>query len=200
MLTIQVYSDYVCPYCFFGEQLLLRATEGQTDKIAIQWMPFELRPYPTPTLKPEGEYLQQTWQQSVYPMGARLEIPVVLPRVSPQPYTHLAFEGFQFAQRQGLAQAYNHRMFTAFFQEEQDIGNSTILTKLAAEIGLDPTAYHQALEQRTYKTQHQQALQYAYEKVRVNAVPTFVINQQVYRGLLPEQDLKNIIAAALPTS
>ena len=29
MLQIRVYSDYVCPYCFFGEQVLLRAIEGQ---------------------------------------------------------------------------------------------------------------------------------------------------------------------------
>jgi len=200
MLNIRVYSDYVCPYCFFGEQVLLRAIRGQEDKVHIEWMPFELRPYPTPTLKPKGEYLQQTWQQSVYPMGEMLQIPIVLPRVSPQPYTHLAFEGYQFAKAHGLADAYNHRMFTAFFQEEQDIGDIAVLTKLATEIGLDPVAYQQALEQRTYQAQHQQALRHAYEEVKISAVPTFIIGNQLYRGLLREQDFKSVIAAALNTA
>lgn len=200
MLQIRVYSDYVCPYCFLGEQILLRAIQGQEDKVNIEWMPFELRPYPTPTLKPEGHYLQETWQQSVYPMGEQLGIPIVLPRVSPQPYTHLAFEGYQFAKEHGLADAYNHRMFTAFFQEEQDIGDVAVLTKLATEIGLDPTAYRQALEQRTYKTQHQAALRHAYEEAKISAVPTFTINNQLYRGLLREQDFKQIITAALDTT
>ncbi|KAA5546393.1 DsbA family oxidoreductase [Adhaeribacter rhizoryzae] len=197
MLNIQVYSDYVCPYCFFGEQVLLRAIQGQEDKINIEWMPFELRPYPTPTLKPEGEYLQQTWQQSVYPMGEMLDIPIVLPRVSPQPYTHLAFEGYQFAKEHGLADVYNHRMFTAFFQEEQDIGDIGVLTKLATEIGLDPTAFEQALEERTYKDLHKEALRHAYEEVKISAVPTFIIGNQIYRGLLREQDFNQVIAARL---
>jgi predicted DsbA family dithiol-disulfide isomerase len=97
MLQIKVYSDYVCPYCFLGEVVLERALKGIKDKVQVEWMPFELRPYPTPTLKPEEDYLQTTWADSVYPMGEQLHVPIVLPNVSPQPYTHLAFEGYQFA-------------------------------------------------------------------------------------------------------
>jgi predicted DsbA family dithiol-disulfide isomerase len=176
-----------------GEQVLLRAIAGKEDQVLIEWMPFELRPYPTPTLKPEGDYLQQTWQQSVYPLAEQLGVPIVLPQVSPQPYTHLAFEGYQFAKEHGLADAYNHRMFTAFFQDEQDIGEIEVLTNLAAEIGLNPQAYRQALEQRTYKVQHQQALRHATNEVKVAAVPTFIIGNRIYRGLLREPDLKQII-------
>jgi hypothetical protein len=32
-------------------------------------MPFELRPEPHETLRPEGDYLQRAWQQSVYPIA-----------------------------------------------------------------------------------------------------------------------------------
>ncbi len=38
----------------------------------MEWLPFELRPYPTPILRPEGAYLQRAWRQSVYPL-ARLQ-------------------------------------------------------------------------------------------------------------------------------
>jgi predicted DsbA family dithiol-disulfide isomerase len=199
MLEIRVYSDYVCPYCFLGEQVLLRAIEGKEDRIHTQWMPFELRPYPTPTLKPEGDYLQETWQFSVYPMAQQLGIPIVLPRVSPQPYTHLAFEGYQFAQAQGQGEAYNRRIFTAFFQEERDIGQIDVLTSLAAEIDLDTAAFRQALENRTYQDQHQAALQHATEEMGITAVPTFVIGNRIYRGLLREQDFLHLIEQELKT-
>ncbi|WP_034256642.1 DsbA family oxidoreductase [Adhaeribacter aquaticus] len=197
MLNIRVYSDYVCPYCFLGEQVLLRAIKGMENQIAIEWMPFELRPFPTPTLLPEGEYLQQTWQNSVYPMAAQLNIPIILPKVSPQPYTHLAFEGYQFAKKQNLGTAYNHRMFTAFFQEEQDIGQVDVLVNLATEVGLNASDFRKNLENRTYKDQHQEALRHAYEEIRISAVPTFVINDVVYRGLLREQDIVRIVTEAL---
>ena len=52
-------------------------------------MPFELRPEPHPTLRPEGDYLQRAWSQSVYPSARRIGVPITLPPVSPQPHTHL---------------------------------------------------------------------------------------------------------------
>lgn len=197
MLQIKVYSDYVCPYCFLGELVLERALKGLKKDVEIEWMPFELRPAPTPTLKPEENYLQTTWQQSVYPMAERLGLEIVLPDVSPQPHTHLAFEGYQFAKEHGKGEAYTHRMFRAFFQEEQDIGDVEILTKLAGETGLDTEDFKQALETGKYREAHQQALRHAYEEAGVSAVPTFIIGNKKVRGLLREEDLRNLIQLEL---
>ena len=192
MVKVEVYSDYVCPYCFLAEVVLERAMAGQ--EVAVEWKPFELRPAPTPTLRPEGDYLQQVWKQSVYPMAAELEVDMVLPKVSPQPHTHLAFEGFQFAREQGLGKEYTHRMFTAFFQEEQDLEEPEVLGKLAAEIGLDRKAFDQALANRTYQQKHQEQLAYATEVLQIRAVPTMLIGRRIVRGLLPEEQLKRLIA------
>ncbi|MBF9253897.1 DsbA family oxidoreductase [Pontibacter sp. 172403-2] len=197
MLQIKVYSDYVCPYCFLGEVVLERALQGMEDKVAIEWMPYELRPYPTPTLKPEEDYLQSTWQSSVYPMAQQLDIPIVLPNVSPQPHTHLAFEGYQYAREQGLGEQYTHRMFTAFFQEEQDIGNTDVLARLAAEVGLDEAEFRNALQTGKYKQAHLDALKSAYEDVNVTAVPTFIIGNKKVLGLLRADDLRRLIAQEL---
>ena len=197
MLQIKVYSDYVCPYCFFGEVVLERALQGIEDKVEIEWMPFELRPFPNPTLKPEENYLQTTWQNSVYPMASQLDTHIVLPDVSPQPYTHLAFEGYQYAKEKGLGEAYTHRMFSAFFQEEQDIGDIAILTKLAKELGLDEKEFREALASGKYREAHQQALRHAYEEAGISAVPTFIIGNKKVRGLLREEDMRKLIAQEL---
>lgn len=190
-LTIKVYSDYVCPFCFLAEKPLQEAAAGKD--VQIEWMPFELRPYPNETLRPEGDYLQKTWEQYVYPMAKQMGIPIVLPRVSPQPYTHLAFEGYQHAKEKGKANQYNHRMFTAFFQEEQDIGDIDVLTKLAGEVGLDEKEFRQALETRKYKEAHQRALKHAYEEANITAVPTFVIGDTVLTGVRSKETLEKII-------
>jgi predicted DsbA family dithiol-disulfide isomerase len=193
MLQIKVYSDFVCPYCFFGEVVLQRALQGIEDKVQVEWMPFELRSYPTPTLKPEEDYLQTTWQNSVYPIASQLDVNVVLPKVSPQPHTHLAFEGYQYAKEKGLGEAYTHRMFTAFFQEEQDLGDIEVLTKLAKEVGLEEREFKEAIETRKYKEAHQKALRHAYEEAGVTAVPTFIIGNKKVQGLLREEDLRKLI-------
>ncbi|TLS37296.1 DsbA family oxidoreductase [Pseudalkalibacillus caeni] len=190
-LTVKVYSDYVCPFCFLAEKPLEEAIKDKDVK--IEWMPYELRPYPNETLKPEGDYLQTTWKQGVYPMAEQMGIDIVLPKVSPQPYTHLAFEGYQYAKEHGKGNEYNDRMLRAFFQEEQDIGDIGVLTKLAGEIGLDQDEYRKALETRKYKETHQQALKHAYEEANITAVPTFVIGDEVLAGVRSKDTLEETI-------
>ncbi|OLN22425.1 2-hydroxychromene-2-carboxylate isomerase [Domibacillus antri] len=191
-LKIKVYSDYVCPFCFLAEKPLEEAIRGQDD-IEVEWMPYELRPYPNETLRPEGDYLQNTWKQSVYPMAEQMGIPIVLPNVSPQPHTHLAFEGYQYAKEHGKGNEYNHRMLRAFFQKEQNIGDVDVLTKLAGEIGLDEDEYRAALEQRTYKDAHQKALEQAYNVANITAVPTFIIGSTKLTGMHSKETLEQVI-------
>src|SRR5215471_5300395 len=144
-------------------------------------MPFELRPEPHPTLKPAGDYLQRAWQQSVYPLARRMGVPITLPKVSPQPHTHLAFEGYQYAREHGKGNDYNHRVLRAFFVEGQDIGQVDVLTKLAGEGGL---------RTRKYREAHRRALRHAYQEVGVTGVPLFVIGERALTGLQDRETLE----------
>ncbi|PSL41841.1 putative DsbA family dithiol-disulfide isomerase [Planomicrobium soli] len=190
-IKVKVYSDYVCPFCFLAEQPLEEAIKGKD--VEVEWMPFELRPEPNPTLRPEENYLQTTWAQSVYPMAENMGIDIVLPDVSPQPHTHLAFEGFQYAKENGKGTIYNERMLKAFFQQGLDIGNIDVLTRIAGEVGLDQKEYREALETREYKEAHQQALKHAYQEANVTAVPTFVIGDTAIAGIHSKETIEQII-------
>jgi predicted DsbA family dithiol-disulfide isomerase len=160
-------------------------------------MPFELRPYPNETLKPEGDYLQRAWQKSVYPIARQMGVPIKLPTVSPQPHSHLAFEGFQFAKDHGKGNEYNHRVLTALFVESQDIGDISVLTKLASEVGLNEQEFEEALKGRKYREAHQRALRHAYEEAGVTGVPMFVIGNQVLTGLQSQETLEAVIEEEL---
>jgi predicted DsbA family dithiol-disulfide isomerase len=163
-------------------------------------MPFELRPEPHPTLRPEGDYLQRAWSQSVYPIASRMGVPINLPPVSPQPRTHLAFEGYQYAKEHGKGNDYNHRVLEAFFVEGQDIGQVDVLTRLAGEVGLDPNGFEEALRTRKYREAHRRALRHAYEEAGVTGVPIFVIGDRVLTGLQDRETLEAVIEEALTAS
>ena len=156
-------------------------------------MPFELRPEPHPTLRPEGEYLQRAWSQSVYPIARRLGVPIALPPISPQPHSHLAFEGYQYAREHGKGNEYNHRVLEAFFREGQDIGKIDVLTKLAGEVGLDQPEFEEALRSRRYRETHRRALRHAYEEAGVSGVPMFVIGGHILTGLQDRETLEAMI-------
>jgi predicted DsbA family dithiol-disulfide isomerase len=160
-------------------------------------MPFELRPEPHETLRPEGDYLQRAWRQSVYPIAQRMGVPITLPAVSPQPHTHLAFEGFQYATEQGKGNEYNHRVLEAFFVEGRDIGDIGVLTTLAGEVGLDEREFGEALRTRQYREAHRRALRHADEEAGVTGVPMFVIGDRVLTGLQDKETLESAIEAAL---
>ncbi|GAA3006746.1 hypothetical protein GCM10020229_18110 [Kitasatospora albolonga] len=142
-VRIKVWSDYVCPFCMLAEGPLHEATHDLD--VEIEWMPFELRPHPTPTLRPEDAYLPAVWARSVYPMARRMGVDITLPTVSPQPYTRLAFEGYQYAAEHGRAAEYTPRLLRAFFQENRDIGRTEVLADIAAELGLDAEGFTRAL-------------------------------------------------------
>lgn len=197
-LPIRVYSDYVCPFCFLAEFPLAEAMEGKD--VEVTWMPFELRPEPTPTLRPEGPYLQNAWRNSVYPIAARMGIEIRLPTVSPQPYTRLAFEGLEFAKECGMADAYNSAVMKAFFQKDQDIGDLEVLTGIAAAAGLNAADFEQALATGEYSESHRLLLQQAYEEEGVTGVPLFVIGTRVLPGLQSKEILEAAIDKELKVS
>ncbi len=127
-------------------------------------------------------------------------VTIKLPTVSPQPHTHLAFEGFQYAREHGRGNDYNHRVLQAFFVESQDIGDIGMLTKLAGEVGLDEKEFEEALRTRKYREAHQRALRHAYQEAGVTGVPMFVIGEQVLTGLQDRDNLEAVIDEELAAS
>ena len=163
-------------------------------------MPFELRPEPTPTLRPDSDYLQKAWNNSIYPMAKQLGVEMHLPAVSPQPHTRLAHEGMLFARKNGgdpIANAYNDAVFRAFFVDSKDIGDPKVLACIAADVGLDPDKFAEALESGEFTDVHRYLLQHATREMRVEAVPSMVIGKQILRGLYPQEVISAVLEEEL---
>ncbi|MFD4016393.1 DsbA family oxidoreductase [Streptomyces sindenensis] len=194
-VKIKIWSDYVCPFCMLAEGPIEEAIKDVGVEVDVEWMPFELRAHPQPTLRPEDEYLPAVWERAVYPMARRLGVDITLPTVSPQPYTALAFEGYQYAAEHGLGDAYNQRMFRAFFQEDQDLGEVDVLAALAVGIGLDEAGFRAALADGTYRARHQEALREAAAH-QVRSVPTLLVGDIRIEGVPRPAQLRKAILDA----
>lgn len=192
--TMAVYFDYVCPYCLLAEDIVTEV--AQEHDIDVEWRAFELRPYPTPTLRPEEAYLSTIWPRSVYPLARRLNVPIKLPSISPQPYSHTAFEGMVYARRHGKQDAYNSRVLRAFFQEDKDIGDLDVLTQIAGDLGLDKADFQAALTERRHAEEHQAALAQA-RADNITSVPTVLFNGQRLLGTPSREQLTQFIRSAL---
>ncbi|NUW41479.1 DsbA family oxidoreductase [Nonomuraea rhodomycinica] len=192
-VQIKIWSDYVCPFCLLARQPIAEAVAGRD--VTVEWMPFELRPEPTPTLRPEGDYLRGVWSRVVYPMARRMGVEIRLPDVSPQPYTRLAFEGYQFAKERGLADAYNDRLLRAFFEDGADIGDLDVLERLAAELALPAADFRAALEQGSYAEAHAAALAEA-AAYRIAVVPTLLVGDVRIEGMPKADALREAIDGA----
>ena len=143
-LRIDVWSDYVCPFCMLEMPVLDELAAEYGDALQIAWRAFELRPEPEPTLDPDGEYLRTTWARAVYPMAEARGLPLRLPPVQPRsaPVHAADYE----ARRQGRGDAMRRALFSAFFEQGRDIGDVDVLVDIATAAGVDASALRNAIE------------------------------------------------------
>lgn len=186
-VTLRVWIDFVCPFCLLGEQVVRKATESLD--VDIVWMPFELREYPTPTLRPEDDYLPRIWKQSVYPTAERMGIDIRLPTISPQPYTRKAFLGLQYAVENGKGDGYVDAVLRAFFQQDRDIGDTDVLKAIVQDLGLDTLGFDTVLNSSLHRDRHDAALRQAQE-VGIRAVPSVAVGGRLFSGTPQPETLR----------
>ncbi|APE29935.1 hypothetical protein BOX17_02530 [Halomonas aestuarii] len=152
-ITLDVFSDYVCPFCYLEAPELEALAERFTGEVAIRWRAFELRPEPEPTLDPDGDYLHDIWERAVYPMAAERGMTLRLPRR--QPRSRLAHEasawaGEQEGVRPGAGDAMRTALFRGFFEESLDLADPEALVQVADGLGLDGAGLRRALAEGDY--------------------------------------------------
>lgn len=202
MLNIVFVSDYVCPYCLVAKEALKAALEATGLEAEITWQPFELTPEPKERVDTyHDETRRAHYQILVEPcrqLGLDMKLP---PAVIPRPYTRKAFEGWYYACEKGRGKAYNDLVYRAYFIEEQDIGETGVLSALARRAGLEPAAFTAALESGAYSQREREAVDYARNVLKVQGVPSIYIDgeritlreftKEEMAGLLTEREEKH---------
>lgn len=178
-LQIEVWSDYVCPFCYLELPVLQQLARERP--VAVNWRAFELRPEPVPTLDPDGEYLHRVWNASVYPMAREREMKLKLPPV--QPRSRTAFEAAAFARERAAFDAVHEGLFRAFFEHGRDLADVNVLAEVAAGAGLHADELREALRSGRY-TQEVLDDQRRAQRLGVTGVPAMLFHGPEQRKVL----------------
>ncbi|MCO8166135.1 DsbA family protein [Pseudomonas sp. 21LCFQ010] len=201
-LRVDIWSDYVCPFCYLQLPVLEQLQARYGAMIEWRWHAFELRPEPLTTPDPQADYLRMTWLQAVLPMADRRQLTMKIPPV--QPHSRKALEAANFARSQGRFGDFNRALFRAFFEYGQNIGEDQVLLQLASATGLKPEALRLALQEQQHRVavSDDEALA---DTLGLRAVPVLLLRRasqplseaQVLNGTLPLQRLTQEIDALL---
>lgn len=153
-ISLDVFSDVVCPFCYLEAPELDALGERFAGEVSIRWRAFELRPAPEPILDPDDDYLHDVWARAVYPMAA--ERGMTLRRPRRQPRSRLAHEANAWAaeqagERPDAGAAMRTALFRGFFEESLDLADPRVLAGVADGLALDGAALARALADGEYR-------------------------------------------------
>lgn len=188
-ITIDVWSDVACPWCYIGkrnlETALSELSSGDGASVVdVEYHSFELSPdTPVEFEGSAADFL--TSHRGVSPSQARQMIERVVGIAAnvglaydydalQHTNTIRAHQLLHFAKTQGLQIEMKERLLSAYFVEGRHIGRINDLGDLAADVGLDREGAIRALESEEYladvRADQRQAMAYG-----INGVPFFVI-------------------------
>jgi predicted DsbA family dithiol-disulfide isomerase len=104
-------------------------------------------------------------------------------------YSHLALEAAEFAFQYSThadGWAFHKRLFKAYFEELENLGDVEVLVRLADECGLDGKSLREALAERRHEAAVDEGIAWS-RQIGVTAIPTFVFNQRI--GMVGAQEL-----------
>ena len=188
-LTIEIYSDVVCPWCYIGKRRLERALDqlNGAAQARITWRPYQLNP----TMPKDGmdrtTYLEAKFgslnafrqmEEHVLAAGAAERIPFAFEKVARTPNTFLAHRLMWHAEQQGCQDAIVELLFRGYFTEGADIGSVPVLGQLAGRAGFDAAAVESFFhsEEGTTEVKAEEA---AGHRLGIRGVPYFVLNGSI---------------------
>ncbi|BDG73162.1 DsbA family oxidoreductase [Roseomonas fluvialis] len=206
---IEIVSDAICPWCWIGKAHLdgaleLLAAEGLA--FGLGWLPFQLNPD-----MPEGGVDRRayrtekfgSWERSqqmdaqVADAGRVAGVEFRHDRMARTPNTVEAHRLIRLAGVDGVQHATMDRVFRAYFNEGQDIGDRAVLGALGREAGMAaPTleAFAAGDAARAEVVAESRALAQA----GINGVPSVLLDRHLlFSGAMPAERMADGIRRAV---
>lgn len=184
-LTIEVFSDLICPWCFIGKRRLDRVLASPAGEgVEVRWRAYQL----APRLPVEGidraRYYQSRFGTDGRTVPGRIAseaasegLTLNFAAIERMPNTFLGHRLMVFAEERG-GPAVQHQLaemlFRAYFQEGRDVGDVATLLEAAVAAGLDGAEASNWLAGDGGKARVQEELDQAVE-LGIQGVPCFVL-------------------------
>ncbi len=178
-LKITMFSDFVCPFCYVGFEVM-RRLKSEFD-LEIEWRGFQIHPewpaegIPVDKVRSAADMdaRQAVWKR-ITAMAEEEGLPIAAPSVFTNSRGALA--ACEYAREQGKDEEFESRIYRAYFVEGANIGDPELIVRLGAEVGLDPAAVREAITSPRYELKLKNNALAATQR-QVSGVPTFFIGE-----------------------
>ena len=188
-ITLEVFTDYVCPWCYLGDNRV--KTLKQNYDIIVRLVHFPLHP-DTPA---EGRAREDFKARNTRMQGL-MEAEGLPYSVRSHTYnSRLAQEIGTWAETQSGGNAIHDKFFGAYFVDCRNIGDVDVIIDIVKSVGLDEQQARAVLAERRFKD----AVDADWEKSRsygVTGVPTFFSNGKGLVGAQPYEVLERFMIEA----
>ncbi|WP_404451092.1 DsbA family oxidoreductase [Virgibacillus necropolis] len=204
-MRIDVYSDFVCPFCYIGKRRLELALEqfSNKDKVTITYKSYELDPNAEVNAGKNihellaGKYgmsVEKARQSNENLANQAAELGLTY-RFDTMQHTNTfdAHRLAKYADKQGKGKEMTERLLQAYFTDSLHIADNETLTKLAGEVGLDKDAVRDVLESSDFAKAVRGDEKEA-QQIGVQGVPFFVFNEKyAVSGAQPPEVFSEVI-------
>jgi predicted DsbA family dithiol-disulfide isomerase len=194
-LTIEITSDFICPWCLVAETRLKKAIAQLNSPVAIKqiWYPYELNPTMPETGMDRKAYRSMKFGSWAY--SQQLDAQTIQATkddginfrydlISKTPNTLKAHRLTWLAATSNKATEMATRIFNAYFTQGKDITDIATLAKLAADVGMDEQQIKDFLHTDVGVTEVRELEKQAASR-GIRSVPTIAIGQEIIVGGQP---------------
>ncbi len=195
-ITVDMYSDIACPWCYIGKRRFSRAlsTFSEADRVEVAFRPYQLDPSAPETPRPLKDRLEEKFGPQMDAViertasaaeaeGLELRFDQAL-----AVNTLTAHRLLHFAEQEASAeiqQALAEKLFEAHFTSGQNVADPDLLAGLAAREGLEREDVLEYFASNEGLDEVRDAISRA-QRMGIRAVPTFVFNgRQAVQGAQP---------------
>lgn len=208
-MKIEIWSDYVCPFCYLGKRHLETALQqfSHRDQVKIEYMSFELDPKHS-IYSGQSIYEELSKKYGMSMNEARISTDSIKQYAASiglvfnfdqakTTNTLNAHRLTHYAKGSGLEKELAEKLFSAYFTESKLISDHEVLLEIANSIGLDQNGTMAVLKtEAAYKDDVRRDEAFA-QQLGVTGVPFFLINQKhAVTGAQPPDILLNAIEKA----
>lgn len=195
-VRIDVWSDFVCPYCLIGSLRLEQLAEKQP--IETVWHAFMLRPPGSPGMTAEKRAMIEAYTPKISAQ-IRNEFGLDVRRGPIGTQTFAAHHAMKHAERSGHGAAFHDAVLRAYWLDAADISDHDVLRKIGEPFDLkfddDLLAGREAATAEAVQTDVAQAAAY-----NIQGVPAFIFgNRYFVSGAQPLELLDRAADAARQT-
>jgi len=208
MMKVEVWSDYVCPFCYIGKRELERAIKdsGYEGQIEVELKSFLLDPT-TPANTDKSVYESLSKKFNISEEQAKEMTKNVAARakevgldynfdIMKEANTTAAHRLAKWAETKGKGPSFSERLLQSYFLEGGAIGKQDVLLSLVEEVGLDKTEAQEILNGNQFADEVEQDISEA-QNLGVRGVPFFVLdNKYGISGAQPKAIFDQAISKA----